>query len=135
MAGKAWIGLVVGAALVVPAATLAAASTTRPAGAAASQPASRPASQPTTQPAAAKTDAEVIKAQLADYPLDTCVVSGEKLGEMGKPVDYVYKGRLVRFCCSHCKADFNKDPAKYLTMIDKAAATRPAGKTGDKVTK
>jgi YHS domain-containing protein len=118
------IGLLVGAGLLVPVtAVMAAPSTTRPAGAAASQP------------AAAKTDADVIKEQLADYPLDTCVVTGEKLGGMGKAVDYVYKGRLVRFCCPHCKADFNKDPAKYLAMIDKAAATRPAGKTDDKVTR
>ncbi len=52
---------------------------------------------------------------------------------MGEAVNYVYKGRLVRFCCSHCKADFNKDPAKYLAMIDKAAASQP-GRKADKVT-
>jgi len=127
---KALIGLLVGTAMVVPAAVMAAPTTSRPAGTAASQPAAA-----TSQPAAGKTDAEVIKAQLPDYPLDKCVVTGEKLGEMGKPIDYVYKGRLVRFCCPHCKADFNKDPAKYLAIIDKAAATRPAGKTADKVAK
>jgi YHS domain-containing protein len=104
--------------MAMPAGVMAAPGAGHPAGAA--------ASQPTTQPA--KTDAEVIKEQLPGYPLDTCVVTGEKLGEMGKPYNYVYKGRLVRFCCPHCKAEFNKDPAKYLAMIDKAAATRPAKK-------
>ncbi len=25
----------------------------------------------------------------------------------------VYKGKTYRFCSSHCKADFDKNPAKY----------------------
>ena len=65
------------------------------------------------------------------YPLDTCVVSGEKLGEMGAPVDYIYKeagkpDRLVRLCCNMCVPKFKKDPAKYLKLIDEAAAKKPA---------
>jgi hypothetical protein len=66
----------------------------------------------------------------SSYPLDTCVVSGEKLGgEMGAPVDYIYKeagkpDRLVRFCCKMCIPKFKKDPAKYLKMIDEAAAQK-----------
>jgi hypothetical protein len=73
-----------------------------------------------------------------DYPLTTCVVSGDKLdGDMGAPFDYIYKqdgkpDRLVRFCCKNCLKDFKKDPAKYLKMIDDAAAAKakaaPAGK-------
>jgi YHS domain-containing protein len=53
------------------------------------------------------------------YPLTTCVVSGEKLGEMGAPVVTNYKGAEVRFCCSGCVKKFNADPAKYLTKLDK----------------
>lgn len=65
----------------------------------------------------------------ASYPLDTCVVSGEKLGEMGKPIDYIHKeegkpDRLVRFCCKMCISKFKKDPAKYLKLIDEAAAQK-----------
>ena len=66
----------------------------------------------------------------ADYPLTTCVVSGDKLdGDMGAPFDYIYKedgkpDRLVRFCCKNCVKDFKKDPAKYLKMIDDAAAAK-----------
>jgi YHS domain-containing protein len=56
------------------------------------------------------------------YPLTTCVVSGETLGEMGEPVIFNYEGREVRFCCKMCRKDFLKDPAKYLKMIDDAAA-------------
>jgi hypothetical protein len=32
--------------------------------------------------------------------------------------------RLVRFCCKDCLGDFTKDPAKYLKMIDDAAAAK-----------
>lgn len=61
------------------------------------------------------------------YPLTTCVVSGEVLGEMGDAVIFNYEGREVRFCCKDCKRDFLKDPAKYLKMLDDAAAKQKAG--------
>ena len=54
------------------------------------------------------------------YPLTTCVVSGDKLGEMGKPYIYTYEGREVRLCCKGCLTDFQKDPAKYLKKLDDA---------------
>ena len=31
------------------------------------------------------------------YPLTTCPVSGEKLGEMGPPVVYLHEGREIRY--------------------------------------
>ena len=50
--------------------------------------------------------------------LKTCPVSGDKLGgDMGKPYVFVYQGQEVKLCCSMCKADFDKDPAKYLKKI------------------
>lgn len=54
-----------------------------------------------------------------DYPLDTCVVSGEKLGSMGDPVIIQHEGQEVRFCCDNCIPTFKKDPAKYLSKLDK----------------
>lgn len=51
-----------------------------------------------------------------DYPLTTCPVSGAKLGEMGKPVDYLHGTKLVRFCCSGCIQTFNESPDKYLSL-------------------
>jgi hypothetical protein len=81
-------------------------------------------------------DAWLAKAKAA-YPLDTCVVSDEKLegGDMGAPVDFVYKqegkpDRLVRFCCKNCIKKFNKEPAKYLTILDAAAAGKSKGDSG-----
>ncbi|NIP92573.1 MAG: hypothetical protein GWO24_03525 [Akkermansiaceae bacterium] len=57
------------------------------------------------------------------YPLQVCVVSGEELGSMGKPVIIEHEGTEVRFCCKECLPDFNKDPDKYLAILK-------AGKSG-----
>lgn len=96
-------------------------------------PAASTATPPTDQAAA-------MEAAIAAYPMNTCVVSGDELdgGSMEKPVNYVYKvegqpDRLVRFCCKDCVRDFKKDPAKYLAMIDAAAAGKvEAAKAADK---
>jgi YHS domain-containing protein len=56
------------------------------------------------------------------YPLKTCVVSGETLGEMGKPYVFTHEGREVQLCCKNCLKDFNKEPAKYLKKLDDAEA-------------
>jgi YHS domain-containing protein len=61
-------------------------------------------------------------AKLKPYPLQTCVVSGEKLGEMGEPFVYEYQGREIKFCCKSCLKDFNKDSAKYIKKIEEAEA-------------
>src|SRR5260221_2356868 len=69
----------------------------------------------------------------AAYPVTTCVVSDDKLGgDMGKPQDYIYRvagapDRLIRFCCKDCLKDFNENPAKYLKMLDDAAAAKAKG--------
>ncbi len=66
-------------------------------------------------------DAQMIAQQRPFYPLDACIVSDKKLGgEMGEPIDFIYRNRLVRFCCTECKPKFLADPAKYLATIDKA---------------
>ena len=65
------------------------------------------------------------------YPLETCVVSGEKLGEMGDPVILQYEGREVRFCCNKCVKKFKQEPAKYLKKLDEAARAKPGAKAGD----
>jgi len=61
-------------------------------------------------------------AKLKPYPLETCVVSGEKLGEMGKPYAYEYKDREIKFCCKNCVKDFKKEPAKYVKKLEEAEA-------------
>ena len=74
-----------------------------------------------------KVDQQMIQQQLPFYPLDTCMISGDKLGgDMGKPVDLIYKNRLVRFCCPDCVKDFNKDPDKYITKLNEAVIAKQA---------
>lgn len=62
-----------------------------------------------------------VAADAPAYPLTTCVVSGEKLDDMGKPYIFTYEGRQVELCCSSCKKSFDKDPAKYMEKLDAAA--------------
>ena len=56
----------------------------------------------------------------ADYPLDTCVVSGEPLDSMGGPVVYDYGGVEVRFCCENCVKEFEAAPQAHLEKIERA---------------
>src|SRR4051812_11001380 len=83
---------------------------------------------------AQKTDiaAPAAKPDADNYPLKTCVVSNEALGDdfisypfhqAGKP------DRIIRFCCEGCIDDFKADPAKFLKKLDDAAAEQAkAGK-------
>lgn len=54
------------------------------------------------------------------YPLETCLVSDEKLGEMGKPFAFTYEGQEIKLCCKSCQKDFKKDPAKYVKKLANA---------------
>ena len=58
------------------------------------------------------------------YPLTTCPVSGDKLGEHGKAVKVTYKGTDVYLCCRDCKKDFDKNPAKYVKLVKDADAKK-----------
>lgn len=65
----------------------------------------------------AKLDAAVVQAQLPDYQAEVCPISGEKLGAMAEPYDYVFAGRLVRFCCPGCIKSFDKDPTAAMAAV------------------
>jgi hypothetical protein len=67
--------------------------------------------------------AEDKKATPKPYPLDKCIVSDEKLGEMGKPFVFVHEGQEIKLCCKSCQKDFKKDPAKYLKKLEGAGKT------------
>ncbi len=56
------------------------------------------------------------------YPLDTCLVCGMKLSMEGKPVTFVYQGQQIKVCDASEKADFEKDPAKYMKKLEDAEA-------------
>ena len=62
------------------------------------------------------------KSKIKSYPLKTCVVSGEKLGEMGKPYVFTNDTREIKLCCKDCLKDFKKDPDKYVKKLEEAEA-------------
>ncbi|MCF6287035.1 MAG: hypothetical protein L3K26_17890 [Candidatus Hydrogenedentes bacterium] len=54
------------------------------------------------------------------YPLDSCLVSGEKLGSMGDPIVKEYDGREIRFCCGGCPKKFEANQESYMEKVDAA---------------
>ena len=60
------------------------------------------------------------KPQAKPYPLKNCLVSDEKLGGMGDPYVFTYKGQEIKLCCKGCLKDFNKDPKKFLKKLEDA---------------
>lgn len=82
---------------------------------------------------ATKKDAAWVADQKAKHPTNVCIVSHDKLGgDMGEAVDYIYRvegkaDRLVTLCCKDCVKDFNKDPEKYLALLDRAEPKQTPG--------
>lgn len=66
--------------------------------------------------------------QADDYPLTTCVVSGDRLDAMGEGFVIEHEGREVRFCCEMCVSGFKENSSKYLAILDRAAGS--GGETG-----
>lgn len=61
------------------------------------------------------------------YPLQTCFISGEKIGEMGKPVVFTYEGQEIELCCKDCKKQFDKDPAAAMKKFHAAVSSKSSG--------
>jgi len=67
-----------------------------------------------------------------DYPLKTCVVSGEKFGgSMGAPLDLVIANRWIRICCKGCRKDLEKTPADYIAKLGSSAQDQEMEKKHD----
>jgi hypothetical protein len=56
---------------------------------------------------------------LTPYPLDICIVSGDKLGS--DAVVFTYQGHEIKTCCPNCIDEFYKDPSGFLAKIEEAA--------------
>ena len=80
-------------------------------------------------PFAAMAVDEKTPAKAKPYTLKTCIVSGEKLGEMGKPFVFTYEGREIKLCCPDCQKDFKKNPTKYVKKIEEAEAKAKKAKS------
>ena len=72
-----------------------------------------------------KVDAAILEAEKAAYPLDVCIMSGEKLGD--KTTDVVINNRLVKFCCADCVDGFKKDVAANMAKLDAAVIEKEKG--------
>ena len=72
---------------------------------------------PAAAPAPALQHTQSLPPGVKPYPLDVCIVGGEKLGSMGKPAVLIHEGQEIKFCCSACEPDFKKEPAKYLAKL------------------
>ncbi len=62
-------------------------------------------------------DAESTDAKARPYPLNTGVVSDEKLRGTGKPYAFVHEGQEIKPCCKSCLKDFDKEPVKYVKKL------------------
>ncbi|MBA2480200.1 MAG: hypothetical protein H0V44_06030 [Planctomycetes bacterium] len=79
---------------------------------------------------AAAADQAPAKETAKPYPLDYCIVSGDKLdGDMGKPITVVKDGQEFKLCCKGCIKDLDKDPKKYEDKL--AAAQKEPKKDAD----
>ena len=65
-------------------------------------------------------DSKEAKDKVKPYPLEKCIVSGEKLGSMGAPYVLTNGTQEVKFCCKGCLKDFNKDKAGFVKKIEQA---------------
>lgn len=71
-------------------------------------------------------DAPKADAAAKPYPLDTCIVTDEKLDadpDM-KSYSFVHEGQEIKLCCKSCKKKFDKDPARYLKKLADAPAKK-----------
>lgn len=60
------------------------------------------------------------------YPSAKCLISGESLTSMGKPHVIVADGQQIKFCCSNCVGDYEKDKAGFAKKLAAAeAAAKP----------
>ena len=51
------------------------------------------------------------------YPLNVCLISGEKLGNHGDPYVFTRDGQEVKLCCESCLEEFNTNAGKLLKQL------------------
>ncbi len=74
--------------------------------------------QPAMHDDHAEMDAHAADKATVPYILNTCPISGGKLGSMGDPIVKIYDGREVKFCCMMCVPKFEKDIKASLAALD-----------------
>jgi len=77
----------------------------------------------------AKVDA--VAKKVKRYPLDICLVSGEELGGMGKPLVFVQDLQEIKLCCKSCKKDFDKEVKQYMSKVKQETGKAQAAESHD----
>lgn len=73
-------------------------------------------SPPPPKPVASESGAQPAAAAAVEQTI--CPVMG---GPVNKDIFVEYQGKKVYFCCEQCKAEFNKEPEKYLPKLPQFA--------------
>ena len=71
-----------------------------------------------------KEAASTLNTQLPNVGNTICPVTGNKIGAMGEPVKYEYKGKIYNLCCGMCIKDFKNDPEKYSKIAEEQAKAK-----------
>lgn len=77
-----------------------------------------------TEQLAPAIDEKMIKDQDSHYPLTTCIVSGEPLGD--SPKVFIVGNREVKTCCGDCAKAVKAEPAKFIEKLDAAVKEKQA---------
>lgn len=90
-------------------------------------PAPKPAAKPAPKAAPAKVAAKTEKI------VTICALQNEEVKDLKTAEKSTYKGVTYYFCCSGCKPQFDKDPAKYAkamaSKVKVVPVTAPAKKS------
>lgn len=63
------------------------------------------------------TAANAAEEKTKSYPKNTCIVTDNKLGSMGRIITKTHEGQEVKFCCKPCVKKFENNPQKYLSKL------------------
>ncbi len=55
-----------------------------------------------------------------------CPVSGESIGSMGDAFKVQHDGKEYNLCCKMCVKDFEKNPEKYIKIVEAEASAKSA---------
>jgi len=80
-------------------------------------------------PAKFVTKVDAAAKKVKRYPLEVCLVSGEKLGGMGKPLVFVQDFQEIKLCCKSCKKDFDKKVKQFMATLKKATPDTQAAES------
>jgi len=86
-----------------------------------------------TWAADANSAANAANSAARSYPIDYCLICGDKVGGTNAAVVINYQGQELKFCCKRCVKTFQQDPAKYLKKLHDAENADSKGGSGGEI--